>query len=115
MSASTFHRYELPLTNGNVRHGLLLQSSGAWGDAAPLRGWSSETCDDLLRYLSSDPNFDVIPASLPSLQCAMEGVMASAENFQNWPVFHNEVPINALLQGTVSEIIDQAKRALRAG
>ena len=115
MSALSFHRYELPLTNGNVRHGLLLQSSGAWGDAAPLRGWSSETCDDLLRYLSSDPNLDAIPANLPSLQCAMEGVMASAENFQNWPVLHNEVPINALLQGTVYEIIDQAKRALREG
>ena len=115
MSAPTFHRYELPLTNGNVRHGLLLQCGEAWGDAAPLQGWSTETCDDLVRYLSSDPNLDTIPASLPSLQCAMEGVMASAENFQNWPVLHNEVPINALLQGTVSEIIDQAKRALREG
>ncbi len=115
MSAPTFHRYELPLTNGNVRHGFLLQCGGAWGDAAPLQGWSSETCDDLFRYLSSDPNFDVIPANLPSLQCAMEGVMASAENFQNWPVLHNEVPINALLQGTVSEIIDQAKLALGEG
>lgn len=115
MSAPTFHRYELPLTNGNVRRGLLLQCGGAWGDAAPLQGWSSETCDDLVRYLSNDPNLDTIPANLPSLQCAMEGVMASAENFQNWPILHNEVPINVLLQGTVSEIIDQAKRALGEG
>ena len=95
VSAPTFHRYELPLTNGNVRRGLLLQCGGAWGDAAPLQGWSSETCDDLVRYLSNDPNLDTIPASLPSLHCAMEGVMASAENFQHWPILHNEVPINA--------------------
>jgi len=74
-----------------------------------------ETVDDLVRYLSNHPHFDAIPGNLPSLQCAMDGVMASADGFRNWPVLHNEVPINALLQGTVSEILDQAKQALAEG
>ena len=115
MTAPTFHRYELPLRNGNVRHGLLLHWRESWGDAAPLHGWSQETCDDLVRYLTNHPTLDDIPCRLPSLQCAWEGMMASAENFQSWPTRHAVVPINALLQGTVAEILEQGKRALAEG
>ena len=113
--APSYRRYKLPLASGQVRHGLLLHWRGAWGDAAPLDGWSSETCDELVRYLSNYPSLDAIPTNLPSLQCAIEGLMASEENFQHWPIRHDEVCINALLQGTVSEILDQAKRALAQG
>ncbi len=115
MIAPTFHRYKLPLRNGNVRHGVLVHSGESWGDAAPLPGWSKETCDDLVRYLTNHPTSDAVPCSLPSLQCAWEGTTASAQNFQNWPIRHTAVPINALLQGTVAEILDQAKRALGEG
>ena len=115
MSESTFHRYELPLLDGSLRRGFLLHAKEAWGEVAPLSGWSPESFEETALYLAQNPRLDDIPASLPALRCGSEGLMAATENFQNWLPRHAVVPINALLQGTVTEILAQAKRVLAKG
>lgn len=115
MSETTFHRYELPLLDGSWRRGFLLRANEAWGDVAPLYGWSPESFEETALYLTQNPRLDAIPASLPAMRCGIEGLRAATENFQNWLPRHAVVPINALLQGTVTEIFAQAKRALAKG
>lgn len=96
--------YRLPLVDGGVREGILLHQSNRWGDAAPLPGWSRETIEEVKRCLYGSE--DSIPASL---RCAREALD------EDWIPLRNEVPLNALLDGSADEILAGAVRAYREG
>lgn len=84
------YQYKLPLLNGSVRQGLIVQVDNGFGDIAPLPGFSRETFDEAkeeaLRLLPLLPN---ATPSLPSVRfgfdCAMHPLSSP---------FH--LPINAL-------------------
>jgi len=96
--------YRLPLVDGGVREGILLRQSNRWADAAPLPGWSRETLEEVKRCLHGSE--DSIPASL---RCAREALD------EDWIPLRNEVPLNALLDGTADEILAGAVRAFSLG
>jgi O-succinylbenzoate synthase len=104
VSGPRYFSYALPLRSGAVRRGVLVCLPDGWGDAAPLEGWSSESFEDLLEWIRRGAN----PAdALASMRCALETT--------NWPIRHDEVPVNALLTGSVGEIRSQAQRAIGGG
>jgi O-succinylbenzoate synthase len=96
--------YRLPLADGGVREGILLHQSNRWGDAAPLPGWSRETIEEVKASLHDSE--DSVPASL---RCAREALE------EDWVPLRNEVPLNALLDGSADEILVGAVRAYREG
>jgi len=96
--------YRLPLVDGGVREGILLRQSNRWGDAAPLPGWSRETIEEVKASLHDSE--DSVPASL---RCAREALE------EDWVPLRNEVPLNALLDGSADEILVGAVRAFSQG
>lgn len=92
------------MAGGGLREGILLRRENRWGDAAPLPGWSRETLDDVGRCLAQRE--DLVPASL---QCAFEALEGE------WTVLRSEVPLNALLAGNESQILEGALRAFCGG
>ncbi len=109
MSKESFHPYKLPLEAGGERLGVLVRHVGSdgstgWGDAAPLPGWSIETCDDVMRGLD-----------VPSLRCGREAASIALAGYASWPLIHERLPLNALLEGTSMAMIEQAKRAALGG
>lgn len=93
---------------GGCREGILLHaaSSGRWGEAAPLPGWSRESLDDVARAIRSDG-----AEGIPSLRCAREML----EGADRWPMVHRRVPINALLQGTRDRVLERGHLAIARG
>jgi O-succinylbenzoate synthase len=85
------------MAGGGIRRGVLIESEGRWGDAAPLPGWSKETCDDVLAWNVEKP----MP---PSLQWALD----CAQTSSSWPLRTVLVPINALLSGAPEEMLKKA-------
>ncbi len=104
MNPARAYLYRLPLVGGGIREGILLRQGARWGDAAPLSGWSRETLEEVKDSL--DRGEDFVPASL---RCAFEALEA------NWTPLRNEVPLNALLDGTADEILAGALRAFSQG
>ena len=104
MNAPRAYLYKLPLAGGGFREGILLRDGERWGDAAPLPGWSRETLDDV--RISLERGEDLVPASL---RCALEAIQ------ENWSPLHNEVPLNALLDGNETQILAGALRAFCEG
>lgn len=108
-----FFRYALPMSGGGTRDGVLVRlenpdGTAGWGDAAPWPGWSLESVDDVLAW---EP-----PQSLPpSLQSAREAAQSSSNNFADWPLRHPNIPINALLSGSVDEMIAKVAADFQKG
>jgi len=81
---------------------VLVQRGGKWGDAAPLEGWSRETVADVMAWREGVR----VPASLAA---ALEAVDLE------FPVLRDEVPVNALLDGAVGEVFENAVEAAQHG
>ncbi|MEI8124215.1 MAG: enolase C-terminal domain-like protein [Parachlamydiaceae bacterium] len=116
--------YKNPLKTGIVRTGALLiltddRELSSRGDIAPLPKWSRETLDEALRQLEERKQ-DVLSIEwtldncfenlallnlLPSLSFALESALLALLS----PIPAYTGPISALLMGTPSEIIEQAK------
>ncbi len=96
-------RYRLPLTHViqlgprllEHRDGLLLEENGRWSEAAPLLHFSQESLEDVLAALRSGQS---VP---PSLQFALDGL--------EQPLTPQNLPINALLQGSTSDILAKCR------
>ena len=120
----SLHPYEIPLTNGPIRSGVLINiidEKGAcgWGEIAPLPKWSNETLEDSLQQLNQRQN-EIIKIDwtahtllkqletlkfLPSLSFGLESALLSILT----PLAEHTVPTSALLMGSTQEILEQAK------
>jgi len=92
------------MVGGGIRRGVLVESEGRWGDAAPLPGWSQESCDDVLAWNLEKP----MP---PSLHWALD----CAQTSPKWPLWTALVPINALLSGPPEEMVKKAVHVFARG
>lgn len=97
------YRFKIPFTTpltfaGKVyreREGVLLERDGQWAEASPLPGFSAESIDDVISALRGDT---MPPASLKFALSALETPIE----------LPTSVPLNALLMGERSRILDQA-------
>jgi len=90
MPLKRLFRYQLPLKNGSLREGLILQIGEGFGDIAPLSGYSKETLveaeQEAIRLLSSFPHIEpILPSVRFALSCALQPFPTSID-----------LPINAL-------------------
>lgn len=117
------HPYELLLTNGQKRFGVLLKITdekgvGGWGDVAPLPKCSKETLEDSLQQLERRRQ-DIIRFDwtahtcldelaklelLPSVSFGLESALLSILS----PLAEHAIPTSALLMGSPKEILEQA-------
>lgn len=120
----TLHPYETALTNGLIRSGVFIQLVGengdcGWGEIAPLPSWSKERLDDCLKQLELEKQsvlqtdwtlstcfeqlnlLTLLPSVLFGLESALLSLLA--------PLDSCSLPACALLMGSVSSILDQAK------
>lgn len=118
-----FHSYEIPLTNGQVRSGIVIQiadenGNSGWGDVVPLPNWSQETLEDCLQQLKIKlqeicaidwtassclrqlAKLKLLPAVSFGLESALLSILAPLSDFS--------VPVSALLMGSPEEILRQA-------
>jgi O-succinylbenzoate synthase len=113
----SFFRYALPLIHGGIREGILLRlerADGAvgWGDAAPLPGWSTETLNDILRFIHARESVDQPPSSL---LCAIEAARCSLNDEVAGRAKRDRVALNALLDGSFQDVLDGAGSAIARG
>lgn len=126
MKIQTFrlNPYEILLTNGQARPGILIQLTDeegniGWGEIAPLPKWSRETLEDSLKQLNHKQEeickihwtahncfpelaqLQLLPAVTFGLESALLSILMPLSKFS--------VPASALLMGTPKEIQGQAK------
>jgi O-succinylbenzoate synthase len=65
------HPYRLPLKNGTLREGIILQNGDGFGDIAPLPGFSKETLEEAYRDALNTIQTGA-PPTLPSVRFALE-------------------------------------------
>lgn len=132
MKIQTFqvHPYSIPLTNKQVRTGILLritndQGNTEWGEVAPLPNWSRETLDDCLEELRRmQPKVMAIDWTsqsllqeftqlklLPALSFGLESALFALLD----PLPEHYVPTSALLMGTIKEILARAEQRYDEG
>lgn len=119
----SFHPYNIPLTNGLLRKGIVIYISDGkgnrgWGDVAPLPQWSLETLEDAFNQIKNKQQ-EIIEIEwtektcsqelkklklLPSVLFGLESALLSILS----PVSEHIVPTSALLMGTPQDIIQQA-------
>jgi len=112
-------RFRLPLKRpikiGSLtlthREGLVLHQNGIWSEASPLPGFSPETLADVMLELS-EPNLDDGPIRSPSLRFAVDSLRPLPINRST---LTDRIPVNALLQGTPSEIKTKAASVAAEG
>lgn len=111
MSLRAF-RFELPLTppvmlGGKLvshREGILLHKENRWAEASPLPGFSRESMDDVVTQLRNGIAHNALGGD--QLSAALRFGISSLAT----PHRAVSVPINALLQGSKSEILEKAKQ-----
>lgn len=122
--------YTIPLTNNQMRSGVLLKVTDnrdkrGWGEVAPLPKWSQETLDDCLKELSQKKEqilsvewsaqtcLDQITdlKLLPALSFGLESALLAILE----PLPQHSVPTSALLMGSAKEILEQAKLRYKEG
>lgn len=120
----TLHPYEIPLTSGQIRSGVLIciineRGNSGWGEIAPLPKWSRETLDDALRELNQkNPLFIEMDWTsqnclemlenlrlLPSVSFGLESALLSLLT----PLPEHTIAVSTLLMGSPQEILQQAK------
>lgn len=97
-------RYRLPLKSSlklgseqvDHREGILLHTEGNWSDVAPLPGFSKESIEDVVRYLKQPSG----PCP-PALKFGLDVLKR--------PLEPCSVPLNALLHGSTSEVLDRCR------
>lgn len=112
-----FYRYALPMRGVGRRVGILLHLRAAnrstgWGDAAPLPGWSVESLEDVRRCIKDSECEAPVPSSLV---CAIQSARASIVHSPFKNSGSENLSLNALLDGSVQEILKQADDALARG
>ena len=112
-----FYRYALPMRGGGLREGILLHMKAAdlhtgWGDAAPLPGWSVEGLEDVERYIKDSECQASVPSSLV---CAIQSARASIFHSPSKNSGAENLSLNALLDGSFQDILEQAGDALARG
>jgi len=119
----TLHSYTCPLTNGQIRSGVLIrivdhQGNAGWGDMAPLPGWSQESLQEALtQFYQKQDQIIAIPWTahscfeelknlelLPSLSFGLESALLSLLA----PLPEHTIVTSALFMGSISEILKQA-------
>lgn len=120
----SFHPYTIPLSNGSLRHGILInitdeRGNSAWGEVAPLPKWSQETLeeaiDQLVEKKQSIIDSDWVDASqalkrieqlelFPSVEFGLESALLSLLS----PMSEHPISVSALLMGSPKEILEQA-------
>ena len=126
----SLHPYEIPLTNGQIRRGTLVniidqRGNSGWGEVAPLPKWSTETLDDSLQQLNQKQQ-EIMKVDwtarnclqelgklnlLPSVSFGLESALLSILS----PISNHTVSTSALLMGSPEEIIQQAEIRHREG
>lgn len=111
-----FFRYSLSATIGR-REGILVRwenSAGnvGWGDAAPLPGWSTDSLEDVFRFITQPARSESVP---PSLVCAFEAAQAGLMGFHYWKIRHTHLSLNALLEGSEDDVFLGALKAFERG
>ena len=112
-----FYRYALPMRGGGQREGILLHLRAAdprtgWGDAVPLPGWSVESLEDVRRCIKDSECAAPLPSSLV---CAIESARASVVHSRSKDAGAKNLSLNALLGGSLRQILEQAGDALARG
>lgn len=126
----SLHDYDIPLKNGQVRSGILINITNemgeiGWGDAAPLPHWSQETLEESSNLLNQKRQeimkVDWTPSNcfqeiekLHLLPSALFGLESSLLSLLR-PLPEHIVPTSALLMGSAREIMQQAKLRLHEG
>lgn len=120
----SLHPYEISLTNGQMRKGILVHLTdqtghSGWGEVAPLPKWSHETLDDSLQQLNQKRQ-EIMKVEwtacnclqelrkldlLPSLSFGLESALLSILS----PISKHTISTSALLMGSPQEIIRQAE------
>ena len=126
----SLYPYEIPLTNGQIRRGTLVniidqRGNSGWGEIAPLPKWSTETLDDSLQQLNQKQQ-EIMKVDwtarnclqelgklnlLPSVSFGLESALLSILS----PISNHTVSTSALLMGSPEEIIQQAEIRHREG
>jgi O-succinylbenzoate synthase len=124
IEALTFTPYEILLTSGKRRAGILInlmdeKSNSGWGDIAPLCHWSQETLEDSFHqldkkrdeiikkdwtenlYLTHLKQLQLFPSALFGLESALLSLLL--------PLPEHHLSTSALLKGSPEEILFQAK------
>jgi o-succinylbenzoate synthase len=130
IQAMFLHSYQIPLTSGQIRSGVLVnlideEENSGWGDIAPLPKWSNETLDQSLSQLIRQKQAilkidwtarsylkELIQLSLyPSVAFGLESALLSLLT----PLPDHTISTSALLMGSPKEILGQAKLRLSEG
>jgi o-succinylbenzoate synthase len=109
-----FYRYALPCSFGTqacsekrMREGILVKlAEKAWGDIAPLPGWSRESLEEVSRALKSG---DALLA--PSADFGIASATFSAAQ----PLIPHSLPVSTLLLGSAEEILQKAEISQKKG
>lgn len=112
-----FYRYGLPMRGGGRREGILLHLRASdfhtgWGDAAPLPGWSVESLEEVRRCIQDSQCKAPVPSSLA---CAIQSARASISSSRSQDAGSRNLPLNALLDGSFQQMLEQAGDALARG
>lgn len=120
----SLHPYEMALTNGHMRFGIILylideKGNESWGEIAPLPKWSKETLEECLQQLQQKEaailrmewtavncfqeltKLELLPAVSFGLESALLSLLM--------PLAEYRVSMSALLMGTPQEIMAQAE------
>lgn len=128
--ATCFYSYEIPLTNGQIRKGVLIniqdkKGNNGWGEIAPLPKYSKETLEEALLQLEQKKE-QIVQIEwtvqtclkelaklklLPSVSFGLESAILSILT----PLAAYNVPVSALLMGSFRDIMKQAKLRHREG
>jgi O-succinylbenzoate synthase len=126
----SWHPYEIPLTNGLLRRGILLyvvdlQGNCGWGEVAPLPKWSQETFEEALHQIKhKQREIEEIEWTLenciqeirklkllPSATFGLESAFLSMLD----PLPPHHVAVSAFLMGSPQEIMQEANLRYHEG
>jgi O-succinylbenzoate synthase len=125
VQALFLHPYKIPMINGQVRSGVILEirdqeGNKGWGEIAPLPKWSQETLEEALDQLFKikqiiyDKEWRELLAGLklyPSVEFGLESALLELED----PLPPFSALVSAFFLGKPKEILEQAKQRKAEG
>lgn len=97
--------FNLPLKQGGLRRGILIEKKGNWGEVSPLPGWSKETYEEALQQLQYPKKGPLFP----SVAFGLESV-----NYPT-PLKACSLPLAAFLAGSPEQILEKAQSCKAEG